>query len=277
MTGLEQQWSSAANVVVALVTGYGFRVIGAIIILVVGWMASRLLYTAIVKLCGRATRIDRTVTLFLANGARYGVLTFTFIAVLTSFGIATTSFVAVLGALGLAIGLALQGTLSNLAAGIMLVVFRPFHIGDRIEAGGVIGTVREVNLFYSELDTDDNVRVIFPNGKLWGEIVKVPSRNDTERVEVKFTRPFSDDMGTAIDRVKEIVAEDRRVTRVAQIGVDSVGDANYVLVARLWVPRQVALQVQFDLNRAIKEEFERRAPSTDQQSAPSREQPRAAD
>jgi len=95
----------------------------------------------------------------------------------------------VLGALGIAIGLALQGTLSNLAAGIMLVLFRPFHIGDRIEAGGLVGTAREINLFYSELDTDDNVRVIFPNGKLWGEVVKVPSRNDSERVELKFTRP----------------------------------------------------------------------------------------
>ena len=117
------------------------------------------------------------------------MLVFTFIAVLSTFGIATTSFVAVLGALGIAVGLALQGTLSNLAAGIMLVVFRPFHIGDRIEAGGVVGTTREINLFYSELDTDDNVRVIIPNGKLWGEIVKIPSRNDTERVELKFTRP----------------------------------------------------------------------------------------
>ena len=90
---------------------------------------------------------------------------------------------------GIAIGLALQGTLSNLAAGIMLVLFRPFHIGDRIEVGGVVGTTREINLFYSELDSDDNVRVVVPNGKLWGEIVRIPSRNDTESVELKFTRP----------------------------------------------------------------------------------------
>jgi small conductance mechanosensitive channel len=267
MTGLEQQWSSVANVVVTLVTGYGFRVIGAIIILVVGWMASRVLHAAIVKVCDRSTRIDRTVTLFLANGARYGVLTFTFIAVLTSFGIATTSFVAVLGALGLAIGLALQGTLSNLAAGIMLVVFRPFRIGDRIEAGGLVGTVRELNLFYSEIDTDDNVRVVFPNGKLWGEVVKIPSRNDTERVELRFTRPITDDAGTAIARVQEIVGRDRRITRMAQIGIDTVNDVNYILVARLWVPRHEAMQVHFDLNRDIKEEFDRRPPSVEQARA----------
>jgi small conductance mechanosensitive channel len=267
--GLDQQWTNAANTLVALVTTYGLRVVGAIIILVIGWMISRLLYNGIRRLCARSQRLDQTVTLFLANGARYLVLVFTFSAVLSTFGIATTSFVAVLGALGIAIGLALQGTLSNLAAGIMLVLFRPFHIGDRIEAGGLVGTAREINLFYSELDTDDNVRVIFPNGKLWGEIVRVPSRNDTERVELKFTRPNSDDIGIAIARVQDLVNRDRRINRVAQIGVEVVNEGNYVLIARLWVPRNEALQVRFDLNRAIKEEFQRRAPQ--------REEARAAD
>jgi small conductance mechanosensitive channel len=266
--GLEQ-WTNAANTLVALATTYGLRVVGAIVILVLGWLVSRLIYRGIRRLCERSQRLDRTVTLFLANGARYFILVFTFTAVLSTFGVATTSFVAVLGALGLAIGLALQGTLSNLAAGIMLVLFRPFHIGDRIEAGGVVGTAREINLFYSELDTDDNVRVIFPNGKLWGEVVRVPSRNDTERVELKFTRPLSDDVETAIGRVQELVGHDRRVTKVAQIGIDTVNEGNYVLVARLWVPRPDALQVRFDLNRAVKEEFQRRAPT--------REEARAAD
>src|SRR3954470_8501662 len=266
---LEQQWANAANTLVALITTYGLRVVGAITILVLGWILSRVLYNSIRRLCARSQRLDRTITLFLANGARYLVLVFTFSAVLSTFGVATTSFIAVLGALGIAVGLALQGTLSNLAAGIMLVLFRPFHIGDRIEAGGIVGTAREVNLFYSEFDTDDNVRVIFPNGKLWGEIVKVPSRNDTERVEAKFTRPLSDDLDIAIARVQELVKRDRRIERMAQIGVDAVNENNYVLVARVWVPRQNAAQVHFDLNRAIKEEFQRRAPK--------REEARAAD
>jgi small conductance mechanosensitive channel len=267
--GFEQQWTNAANTLVALVTTYGLRVVGAIVILVIGWIVSRLLYNGIRRLCARSQRLDRTITLFLANGARYLVLVFTFSAVLSTFGIATTSFVAMLGALGIAIGLALQGTLSNLAAGIMLVLFRPFHIGDRIEAGGLVGTAREINLFYSELDTDDNVRVIFPNGKLWGDIVKVPSRTDTERVELKFTRPNSDDIGVAIERVQELVNRDRRIKRVAQIGVDVVNENNYVLVARIWVPRNEAAQVHFDLNRAVKEEFQRHPLK--------REEPRAAD
>src|SRR4029078_5723595 len=155
------------------------------------------------------------------------------------------------------------------AAGIMLVLFRPFHIGDRVEAAGIIGSVREINLFYSELYTDDNVLVIFPNGKLWGEIVKVPSRNATERVELKFPRPLGDDLEIAIARVQELVKKDRRIKRVAQIGVDAVNENNYVLVARVWVPRPEAAQVRFDLNRAVKDEFQRRAPQ--------REEARAAD
>lgn len=263
----EHQWTNAADTVVALVATYGLRVVGAILILMLGWWASRLLYNAIRRLCERTQRLDRTITLFLANGTRYLALFVTFSAVLSTFGVATTSFVAVLGALGIAVGLALQGTLSNLATGIMLVLFRPFHIGDRIEAGGVTGIVREINLFYSELDTDENVRVIFPNGKLWGEIVKIPSRSDIERVELKFTRPASDDVETAVARVQELVKQDGRIKRAAQVGVDAVNDGNYVLAVRAWVPRAEAMRIRFDLNRTIKEEFQRRPPQREEARA----------
>jgi small conductance mechanosensitive channel len=252
-----QQWSSAANTAVALVTSYGLSVVGAIVILVAGWMGSRVIYAGIVRLCARTPRIDRTITLFLANGARYAVLVFTFTAVLSTFGVATTSFVAVLGALGIAIGLALQGTLSNLAAGIMLVLFRPFHIGDRIEAVGALGTVREINLFYSEVDTDSNVRAVIPNGKLWGEVVKVHSRNDTERIEVKFTRPLAEDIDATVERLREIVANDHRVRQLTQVGVEAINETNYVLVARLWVRHREAMQVHFDINRAMTEGIQR--------------------
>lgn len=254
---LEHQGSNVANVLVALITNYGLRVIGAIAILAGGWIASRMIHAAIVRLCLRSPRIDRTVALFLANGARYGVLVFTTVAVLTSFGIATTSLVAVLGAMGLAIGLALQGTLSNLAAGIMIVLFRPFRVGDRVESAGIAGTIQEINLFYSELDSDDNVRVVFPNGLLWGQIVKVPSRNDTQRVELKFARPLTDDVGTAIGRIEEVVHGDARIMQTPRIGVDAVSDGGFVLLVRLWTRRTDAQQVRFDVNRAVKEAFQR--------------------
>ncbi len=256
---LEAQWTGAASTAIALVTTYGLRVVGAIIILAVGWMVSRVAYRAVVKLCEQSSRIDRTVALFLGNGARYATLVFTFVAVLTTFGIATTSFVAVLGALGLAIGLALQGTLSNLAAGIMLVVFRPFHIGDRIETANVGGAVCEINLFFTEIDGDDNTRIIIPNGKLWGEIVRVPTRNDTARLDLRFQRPANDDIGVAVSRLKDMIQRDKRVLRVADVGVEAVGDGNYTLAAHVWVPRPEATAVRFDLNRSVKEEFDRKA------------------
>jgi small conductance mechanosensitive channel len=257
---LQAQWTNAANVAVTVITTYGLRVIGAIIILVMGWLASRLLYRAVVRLCKRSAHIDRTVMLFLGNGVRYTVLVITFIAVLTTFGIATTSFVAVLGALGIAIGLALQGTLSNLAAGIMLVLFRPFHIGDRIETGGVAGTTRVINLFYTEIDSDDQARIVIPNGKLWGEIVRVPSRGDTAVIDLHYPRPANDDVGAAIARLKEIIQHDQRVLDVVAIGVDTIGDGTYTLAAQVLVRRPQEVAVRFDLNRTVKEEFERRAP-----------------
>jgi small conductance mechanosensitive channel len=257
---LEAQWTNAANAAVAMVTTYGLRVVGAIIILVVGWLASRILYTTVVRLCEKSPRIDRTVVLFLGNGVRYAALVFTFVAVLTTFGIATTSFVAVLGALGIAIGLALQGTLSNLAAGIMLVLFRPFHVGDRIETGGVSGTTRVINLFYTEIDSDDKARIVIPNGKLWGEIVRVPSQGDTARIDLRYPRPANDDVGAAIARLKELIQRDKRVLGVAAIGVESIGDGTYTLAAQALVSRSEEVAVRFDLNRTVKEEFERRAP-----------------
>lgn len=259
--GIEQQWNNAANVLVALVTTYGLRVVGAIIIFSVGWMTSRLLYTAVVRLCQKSPRIDRTVALFIGNAVRYTVLVFTFVAVLTTFGIATTSFVAVLGALGIAIGLALQGTLSNLAAGIMLVVFRPFHIGDRVETGGVSGTTREINLFFTEVDGDDNTRVIIPNGKLWGEIVRVPSRNDTARIDLHVPRPANDDVGTSISRLKGLIERDKRVLKVSTIGIETLEADKYTLAAQVWVQRESATALKYDLNRSIKEEFDRKSPA----------------
>ena len=118
----------------------------------------------------------------------------------------------------------------------------------------------EINLFFTEIDGDDNARIIIPNGKLWGEIVRVPTRNDTTRIELTFQRPANDDIGAAIARLSELIQRDKRVLRVSDIGVESVGNDNYILAAHLWASRRDATAVRFDLNRTVKEEFERRPP-----------------
>ena len=142
----------------------------------------------------------------------------------------------------------------------MLVLFRPFHIGDRIETGGVAGKTCMINLFYTEIDGDDNARIIIPNGKLWGEIVRVPSHNDTARIDLAYPRPANDDIGSAIGRLKDLIERDKRVLRVDDIGVESIGDGNYTLAAHVWVKRPDEKAVKYHLNRTVKEEFERRAP-----------------
>jgi small conductance mechanosensitive channel len=145
----------------------------------------------------------------------------------------------------------------------MLIIFRPFHIGDQIETTGIAGqpiagATRMVNLFYTEIDTDDNVRVVIPNGKLWGEVVRIPSRNERRRLDLRLQRQANDDISSTIARLREMVQHDRRVSEISAIGVEALNDNGYVLTAQLWVKQGELANVRFDLNRALKETFERR-------------------
>ncbi|MDQ0512254.1 mechanosensitive ion channel family protein [Ancylobacter amanitiformis] len=147
---------------------YGLNALYALGLLVLGWYAASVVERLVLRAFGAARRVDPTVGVFLASIARYGVLVFVGVAVLQRFGIQTTSIIAVLGATSLAVGLALQGTLSNVAAGVMLLLFRPFKLGDQVEIGGMAGTVKGLTLFITELAAGDNVQVLMPNGKVWG-------------------------------------------------------------------------------------------------------------
>jgi small conductance mechanosensitive channel len=157
----------ALHEAVEVLTTYGLDVVGAIVILLLGlWVAGKT-HRVVTRGLSKAKRVDDTLIGFFANAAKYGVLIFTVLAVLNQFGVETTSFIAVIGAAGLAIGLALQGTLSNVAAGVMLLIFRPYHVGDYVEAGGNAGTIKELNLFVTVMATPDNVKIIVPNAQIW--------------------------------------------------------------------------------------------------------------
>jgi small conductance mechanosensitive channel len=156
-----------------LIVSNALNALGAIVILLIGLWLSGKADQVIVRAFSRTPHFDPMLRSFFGSLARYLVLTITVLAVLSEFGIQTTSLVAVLGAAGLAVGLALQGTLSNLAAGVMLLIFRPFKIGHKVQVGGSVGTVKELTLFWTELVTDDKVQVIVPNGGVWGQ----PLRN----------------------------------------------------------------------------------------------------
>ncbi len=256
---LERHLSGAVDTFLTVLTSYGLKVIGAIIILIVGWVIANVVYKAIYRAGERSQRIDRTITTFAASGAKYLVVVFTMIAVLGSFGVQTTSFVAVLGAAGLAIGLALQGTLSHVASGLLLVFFRPFRVGDYIEAGGVAGTVRSITLFVTEIDMVDNIRVVVPNGLIWSGTMKNFTYNKTRRVELKFLVSYVDDADLALKIVHELIAGDARVLKdpAPQIGLQSFADVGITIVAHIWTRLGDNVAVQFDLNRQVKDAFDK--------------------
>jgi small conductance mechanosensitive channel len=161
--------------VLPLIVTNALSALGAIVILLIGLWLSGKADQLVVRVLSRTPHFDPTLKSFFGSLARYLILTVTLLAVLSQFGIQTTSLVAVIGAASLAVGLALQGTLSNLAAGIMLLIFRPFRVGHKVQVGGSLGTVKELSLFWTELVTDDKVQIIVPNGGVWGQ----PLRNFT--------------------------------------------------------------------------------------------------
>lgn len=190
---------------------YGLNVIYAILLLAIGWYLSGALQRVVTRVLNVGHRVDPLVTLFVSSVTRYGVLAVVGIAVLQLFGIQTASLVAVLGATSLAIGLALQGTLSNLAAGVMLLLFRPFHIGDDVEVGGKAGKVRSLSLFMTELVAPDNTQILLPNGQVWGAaIINHSAYPGTGEVKVTFpVRAGS--ANTLADRILKELRDDPRV------------------------------------------------------------------
>ena len=202
--------------------------------------------------------IDETLFTFLGSLARYALLAFAGVFVLARFGIQTASLVAVIGAAGLAIGLALQGTLANLAAGVMLVIFRPFKIGDYVEVGGQGGTVKGVNLFTTELATPDNVQVILPNGQVFGSEIKNYSFHDTRRVDLVFGVSYSSDLKVAEGILGGLVAADDRILTVPEsfVKVTNLGESSVDFTVRVWVDAADYWDVKFDLTRQAKDAFD---------------------
>jgi small conductance mechanosensitive channel len=208
-----QHLMSDMGALLPLIVSNALNAFGAIVILLIGLWLSGKADQLVVRTFSRTPHFDPMLRSFFGSLARYLVLTITVLAVLSEFGIQTTSLVAVLGAAGLAVGLALQGTLSNLAAGVMLLIFRPFRIGQKVQVGGSIGTVQELTLFWTELVTDDQVQVIVPNGGVWGQ----PLRNYSvypappHAGEARFRIAEDLDLDWAIGRVRTLVEADTRL------------------------------------------------------------------
>ena len=184
---------------------YGLNIVAVIAILIVGFWVAGLASRAVERIGSANPRLDDTLFKFLGSLARYAILAFTILMVLERFGVETTSIVAIIGAAGLAVGLALQGTLSNLAAGVMLLLFRPFNVGDFIDGADVFGKVTDMNLFTTELGTFDNQHIIIPNSMLWGAKLVNHSHHEVRGVEMRFGVAYGANLKTAREAIMRVL------------------------------------------------------------------------
>ena len=234
------------------------NILAAIAILLVGMFVAGWARKRIMAVGSRYKQLDDTLFNFLANITRYVILGFSFLFVLNTFGIQTTSFVAVIGAAGLAVGLALQGTLSNVAAGVMIILFRPFKLGDFVEIGGQMGTIKDISLNFIELATAANVQVIVPNAQVWGNTITNYSVYTTRRAEWLFGVGYGADLKKAEAIIRRVVLEDPRALAEPApfIQVNNLGDFSVDFLVRVWCSSGDLFQFQADMKRAVKEAFD---------------------
>ncbi len=241
-----------------LLAGWGLKVLGALVVLIIGRQLAQWIRRG-VRAALKRSKMDATLVPFISSLAYYLVLAFVVIAVLGMVGIQTASIIAVLGAAGLAVGLAWQGTLSNFASGVMLLVFRPFKVGDYIEAAGTGGTVQAVSIFTTTLTTPDNVGIVIPNTSVWGSTIKNYAAQATRRLDLVVGISYSDDIGTAMDTINRVLQADARVLPdpAPLVAVNELGDSSVNLVVQPWCKREDYWPLRWDLTRTLKEELER--------------------
>jgi small conductance mechanosensitive channel len=253
-----EQLSALAALVWAWALAFLPRLGAALLLLIVGALAAGWAGRLVDRLLTRSPRMDRTMVPVVAAVARYAILIVVAVAALGQLGVQTTSLLAVLGAAGLAIGLALQGTLSNIAAGIMLLWLRPFEVGDYIEASGTTGTVEELGLFNSRLRTWDGVYKFVPNSQLWNTTLTNYSRNPTRLVLIPFGISYEDDVAEARRLLVEVAAAHPNVLKEpppAAVPL-SLGDSSVVIQLRAWAPNAAFAETQWDLTERGKERLE---------------------
>jgi small conductance mechanosensitive channel len=240
-----------------LITLYGLKIIAAAVIFIVGrWVAKglrRLIVRAMIK-----GKVDETLVSFLGHLTYFTLLAFIIIAALNQLGIQTTSFIAILGAAGLAVGLALQGSLANFAAGILMILFRPFRVGDYVEGGGTAGIVEEIQIFTTKLRTPDNKSIIVPNAKITGDNIVNYSAKDSRRMDMIVGVSYDDDYDQVKEVLQDILAKDGRILEepAPTIGIVEFGDNSVNFAFRPWVKTAEYWDVYFALTEAIKKRFD---------------------
>jgi len=254
MLTTKPEWLTTAQ---EMLTKFGFKIIAAILIFVIGRWIAKMVQNGLEKGMLRA-KVDPVLVTFTVNMAYAALMVFIVLAALGQLGVQTTSFIAVLGAAGLAVGLALQGSLSNFAAGVMIIIFRPFKIGDYVEGGGTGGAVKAIHICTTTLTTPDNKRVIVPNSKMMGDNIVNYSAEGTRRLDLTASISYDDNIDTAKAALMDLLNKDPRVLKdpAPFVGVSAMAESSINFTVRPWVKGDDYWAVFFDLNETIKKRFD---------------------
>jgi small conductance mechanosensitive channel len=239
------------------VTKYGIKLIGAVAILVIGLWAAKLTTNFFNRTLTKR-EVDTTLVKFFTAIVRILLIIFVVLAAIDQVGIETTSLVAILGAAGLAVGFALQGSLSNFASGVMLIIFRPIKVGDFIEGGGMSGSVKEIGIFVTILTTPDNKAIYVPNSKLTSDNIVNYSTNDTRRVDLKFGISYSDDIDKAKKAIYEVLDVNKKLLKdpAPNVQLHELADSSVNFIVRPWVKSGDYWPVYWELTEAMKKKFD---------------------
>jgi small conductance mechanosensitive channel len=240
-----------------LIALYGLKIIAALVIIIVGRWIAKWIRRGMERVLTHR-EIEPMLVSFVGEVMYVALLLFIIIAALSQLGIQTTSLIAAVGAAGLAVGLALKDSLSNLAAGIMMIVLGPFKSGDSIQGGGASGTVEEISFFTTRLRTVDNTTVIVPNGKMMGDTIVNLSDRETRRIDLVIGVGYNDDLAKVRSVLREISDSDERILKdpVPVIAVSELADSSVNLAYRIWVKTPDYLDVRFAVTEKVKERFD---------------------
>lgn len=238
---------------------YGLKILAAILILIVGRFVANRMKRWVQRWGEKSTHVDNTFVPIIANTVSIVIMLITLMAVLNEFGVETTSIVALLGAAGLAIGLALQGTLTNIASGVMLLVLRPFGVGDAVKIQGNVYIVQEIGLFMTKMKTLDGIHVFQPNSNVWGQEIHNFSISDPRRIDLVMGISYDDDIDRAIEVIKDEIFQDSRVLKDPEplVAVGELADSSVNLLVRPWASNQDFFPTMLDLRKKLKQRLDK--------------------
>ncbi len=256
LTGFD--WAGLWETVRTAGLDFGMNALIALVIFFVGRIIARLVTKGLHNVM-QSQEVDKILETFVCNLAYWALMIFVIIATINQIGVQTTSLIAIMGAAGLAIGLALQGSLANFAAGVLIVMFRPYRVGDFVEAAGIAGVVLQVQILTTILKTGDNKQIIVPNGQIMNSIITNFSAHDTRRVEMTVGVSYDDDLDKVRSTIQDLVNADERILKDPEclIAVSELADSSVNFTVRPWVNTADYSGVKFDLTEAIKKRFDK--------------------